>query len=234
MIALSTTIIFFTNRNNQEIPEEEIDIDQLELEFNEGFNNQENEYVKIIYDVQEEKAGKYKIKAKIPYIDTTSENGNNINKEINQIFVNKLLQIYNESETYTTLTIDYATETSNNILSLAIKCVLKEKNKAQRTIIKTYNYNIENDKVVGIMELIPEEKSEETQTQIQDKIKKEIKREEAISLQGYNAYNRELESEIYILENATEFYLKNNILYIIYCYGNSNYTSEIDLIITKI
>lgn len=47
-------------------------------------------------------------------------------------------------------------------------------------------------------------------------------------------YRRDENSEIYILENATEFYVKDNILYIIYSYGNNNYTSKTDLIITTI
>ena len=65
-------------------------------------------------------------------------------------------------------------------------------------------------------------------------VKKEIKKENTIADQGYNVYRRDANSEIYRLENATEFYIKNNIMYIIYCYGNNSYTSEVDLIITKV
>ena len=47
-------------------------------------------------------------------------------------------------------------------------------------------------------------------------------------------YRRNPESSIYILENATEFFVKDGIVYIIYSYGNSSFTSEMDLIIDKI
>ena len=37
---------------------------------------------------------------------------------------------------------------------------------------------------------------------------------------------------MYNVENTTEFFLgKDNFLYLIYAYGNDNYTSELDLVI---
>lgn len=214
--------------------EESIDIEQLEVDFNELFNNDEFEYVGTLYQIEDEKSGKYKIEANIPYLHIETEIDNKINKEINDIFANKLLQIVNESTDYTILKIDYATNISKNIISLAIRCVLKEGNNAQRTIIKTYNYDIENKKEVDIIEVIPDEKKQDIQNQIDEEIEKQIKKEETIAQQGYSIYRRDRESNIYKLENAKEFYIKDNIVYIIYSYGNNNYTSEMDLIINKI
>lgn len=236
VVLVVAIVLFLSFKNEPQVIEEveSIDVEELKSNFNELFNNVENEYVGTLYDIEEEKTGKYKIKAYIPYFNIGNEIDNNINKEINDIFVNKLLQIINESEIYTIFNMDYSVNINDNVISLAIRCVYKEGNNAQRTIIKTYNYDIENQKEVNIMELIPESKVEDIQNQINKEIEKQIKREEAIAQQGYNIYRRDKESDIYILQNATEFYIQDDILYIIYCYGNSNYTSEMDLIINKI
>ena len=77
-------------------------------------------------------------------------------------------------------------------------------------------------------------KREEIQQQINKKIQVAIKKENTIIEQGYKVYRRNPESSIYILENATEFFVKDGIVYIIYSYGNSSFTSEMDLIIDKI
>ena len=227
-------ILTLTKKPEQDKEEEKIDVEQLEIDFDSLFDNEENEYIGTLYHIEEEKSGEYKIGADIPYIRIQKEIDDKINKEINDVFANKLLQIINESESYTRVNIDYTASINQNIVSLAIRCVLKEGNNAQRTIIKTYNYDITNQKEIDIMEIIPQDKTEEIQNQINQEIEKQIKKEETIIKQGYNAYRRDRSSDIYILENATEFYIRNNILYIIYSYGNNNYTSEIDLIINKI
>ena len=48
---------------------------------------------------------------------------------------------------------------------------------------------------------------------------------------GYNIYDRNISSDIYKIENTTEFYLTENELYLIYAYGNNSQTSERDLVI---
>jgi len=60
------------------------------------------------------------------------------------------------------------------------------------------------------------------------------KAEQSIN-KGYNAYIRDAESSIYKIKNATEFFIgEDNILYIIYAYGNQEYTEQMDLIIYKL
>lgn len=233
VFAVIITLLATNKNKNATEQEKEINIEQLESNFNTMFNNEENEYVSKMYYIKE-KSTKYEIEASIPYIQNPDSIANEINTEINNIFINKLLQVYNQSQSYTIIKMDYATTVNGNIVSLMIKFAIKEDQNAQRTIIKTYNYNIEENKMVAITDLIPEEEKENVQTQIREKIQSKIKREEAIVAQGYSVYRRNANSEIYILENATEFYIDNNILYIIYSYGNSSYTGETDIIITKI
>lgn len=222
-----------TNRNKMS-EEEPIDKEQLEIEFNDLFTNEENQYVSTLYKIQEEKSGKYKIDAYIPRIHLDNKIDNEVNNEINSSFVNKILQVYNDSKIYTILKINYATSIQDNRLSVIIKCSLKEGSNAQRTIIKTYNYDIESKEKIKIVNLIQEQKKADLQEEINQKIQLKLKKEATLAEQGYNVYRRDVESDIYKTENANEFYIKDKILYIIYCYGNNSFTSEVDLIVTKI
>lgn len=222
-----------TNRNKMS-EEEPIDKEQLEIEFNDLFTNEENQYVSTLYKIQEEKSGKYKIDAYIPRIHLDNKIDNEVNNEINSSFVNKILQVYNDSKIYTILKINYATSIQDNRLSVIIKCSLKEGSNAQRTIIKTYNYDIESKEKIKIVNLIKEQKKADLQEEINQKIQLKLKKEATLAEQGYNVYRRDVESDIYKIENANEFYIKDKILYIIYCYGNNSFTSEVDLIVTKI
>ncbi len=237
-IAILSIIIIYnsgkrTNRDKMS-EEEPIDKEQLEIEFNDLFTNEENQYVSTLYKIQEEKSGKYKIDAYIPRIHLDNKIDNEVNNEINSSFVNKILQVYNDSKIYTILKINYATSIQDNRLSVIIKCSLKEGSNAQRTIIKTYNYDIESKEKIKIVDLIQEQKKADLQEEINQKIQLKLKKEATLAEQGYNVYRRDVESDIYKIENANEFYIKDKILYIIYCYGNNSFTSEVDLIVTKI
>lgn len=233
ILLIGIIAIILINKQNIKT-EEPIDVEKLEEQFAELYNNNENEYISTLYRIEESKTGKYKIEANIPYVNSSIDIDGKINKEIHNLFAKKLLDIYNNSEKYSLLTIDYTSSVSNNILSIAIKCLLKEGNNAQRTIIKTYNLDIENQKEISLVDVLSTNKQQEIQEQINQKIITEIKREQVIEEQGYNVYKRNPNDSIYLLENAAEFYINNNILYIIYSYGNKNYTSTVDLIITKI
>lgn len=237
-IAILSIIIIYnsgkrTNRDKMS-EEEPIDKEQLEIEFNDLFTNEENQYVSTLYKIQEEKSGKNKIDAYIPRIHLDNKIDNEVNNEINSSFVNKILQVYNDSKIYTILKINYATSIQDNRLSVIIKCSLKEGSNAQRTIIKTYNYDIESKEKIKIADLIQEQKKADLQEEINQKIQLKLKKEATLAEQGYNVYRRDVDSDIYKIENANEFYIKDKILYIIYCYGNNSFTSEVDLIVTKI
>ncbi len=238
-IILVIMIFFHFKNKDKVIIEESINEAELEMQFDEKFNNPENEYVSTLYHVETSETGKYKINADIPYTKISDKVDGEINKQIHNIFAKKLLDVYNTSNSYTILTIDYAFSINNNIASLVVRCILKESSNPQRTIIKTYNYDIETNQEVQLLDIIPEEKKETIQSKIYETIESEIRKENTIieqgyAQQGYNVYRRNKESDIYLLENATEFYLEDDILYIIYSYGNNNYTNEMDLIINKI
>ena len=60
---------------------------------------------------------------------------------------------------------------------------------------------------------------------------KEEKKVKDLKQLGYNIYDRDISSDIYNIENTTEFYLTGSELYLIYAYGNDSQTSEKDLVI---
>ena len=71
-----------------------------------------------------------------------------------------------------------------------------------------------------------------------NKIKNEINnsQEQNIKLAelGYNVTVRDTNKDEFKIENATEYFLgKNGYLYVIYAYGNDDFTSELDVVIFK-
>ena len=91
----------------------------------------------------------------------------------------------------------YVVYINDNIMSLVIKCTLKEGTNPQRTIIQTYNYNLDEDKLVSIDELIQKRNldKEQMQKQITDEITKVSEQNTSIINQGYNVYKRNTHEE---------------------------------------
>lgn len=133
----------------------------------------------------------------------------------------------------TIYTVEYMATVQRGILSLVIKSNLKQGNEPQRVIVQTYNYDLRNNKEINLKEILAIRKLEETK--VKEAINKEIKfqHDKAVDLKelGLTIYDRDPSSDIYELENSTEFYVTGDTLYIIYAYGNANLTSETDLII---
>ena len=236
-----------TSRSEMKAKEEKVSKDYAELEntFDEIFTNNINKeegakkdfnYDEIIYCGYniESAEGNYDIRAKIPLFKIENEVTKKINQEIYDTFAKTIIDIVKNSNSHTTFNLDYVAYANNNILSLAIRCTYKNGSNPQRKIIKTYNYNIESNKLVDINELIKYKNlnKEEMQTKITEKIKKENAEVEAFAQQGYNVFVRNENDDIYKVENTPDFFIgKDNHLYLVYAYGNNNYTSEVDLLI---
>ena len=73
---------------------------------------------------------------------------------------------------------------------------------------------------------------EQVEMKVLEKIKEENAEVKAFAEQGYNVFVRNESDDIYKIENTPNFFLgKDNYLYLVYAYGNNNYTSEVDLVI---
>ena len=71
----------------------------------------------------------------------------------------------------------------------------------------------------------------EVQNKINTDIQKEQKKTEDLIKLGYNVFSRDTKSDIYKIENITEYFVYNNNIYIIFAYGNDKMTSEKDIVI---
>ena len=199
-------------------------------------NDNTQEIVYTAFNIEEETEN-YEINMKIPVINIRTELANTLNQITQANFVNKANEIIQGKNTgvRTIYTIDYAAYVNSNILSLVIRSTLKEGDSAQRVIVQTYNYNLNTNEQASLVDLIT------IKMLNRDEVNNEIMRvvteanEEAQSLQnmGYNEiFVRDLTSNIYSVDNAGTYFLgPNQNLYIVYAYGNNQFTSEMDIVL---
>ena len=126
-----------------------------------------DEIIGTKYDINEKKETKYSIVAKIPLFKKETETTKKVNQEIFNTFGGKIVDIITNNKAYTIYNMGYVVYINDNIMSLVIKCTLKEGTNPQRTIIQTYNYNLDEDKLVSIDELIQKRNLDKEQMQKQ-------------------------------------------------------------------
>lgn len=177
----------------------------------------------------------YTLDIRIPYFNINSNVARELNNEIRDTFDAKSQSIINSNDENNVIyNVKYKAYEYNNILSLVVLSELKEGNNNQRIIIQTYNYNLKENKIVTIDEILEQKQIDSSYAN--DKIKDEIDKsqEQNIKLSdlGYNTNIRDSDADMYKIENANEFFIGDNgKLYIVYAYGNSEYTSEMDIVI---
>lgn len=232
---------------------EEIDI--LKSNFNNLFNdsiviNSENVRVDRIepakdlvyagYSLVNEDENYYSVNAQIPILNINSDKAKEINAEIKTEFYDKANNIMRRNEGNTIYTVTYASFVNEDILSIVIKSSLKEQGKSEKVTIKTYCYSIPENKLLTLNNLlessdllaVKEITLEDIQNTINDDVKKAYNNAKIIAADYGNLYERDLSSDIYIVENATTFFLtQDGYVYIVYAYGNNDYTNEMDIII---
>lgn len=192
------------------------------------------------YTLNEIYEGKYEIQANIPMINIRHDKTIAMDRELLAIFYDKMGSIIENSKKEgtpkTIYTVDYTAYLNENILSLVIKANLKEGEKAQRTIIKTYTYNISTNEQINLSDLLEIKKinTNDVETQIKQTVEQAKKEADNLETMGYQVYKRDLKSDIYKAENVDNYFLgPNGSIYIIYAYGNTNFTTECDIIFIK-
>ena len=178
---------------------------------------------------KEEKNEKYEINVNLPYINIKNKTVQNFNNEIENTFKGKTEDILNNPDKNAIYTVKYKAYVENKILSVIIYSDLKQDTSAQRDIIQTFNYNLEENKELTLEDTLKiyELDKKDTQKIINDDIQAEQKKSEDLIQLGYNVFSRDLNSEIYKIENIKEYF---NI-YIIFAYGNTNLTTQMDIVI---
>lgn len=235
--------LFGINKLTKRTEQEET---ELKANFENIFNNQIEEKEnyetkkidknqKIVYTSyqKKEKNNGYELNVNIPYINIKNSTVQNFNKEIKDTFEKKSEEILQTTDKNIIFTVKYTANIENDILSLIIYSDLKQELSAQRTIIQTFNFNLENNKELTLDETL--DIYDINENEVQNKINKDIqgeqkKSEDLIEL-GYNVFSRDVNSEIYKVENIKEYFIYNNNIYIIFAYGNDQMTSEMDLVI---
>ncbi len=197
---------------------------------------EEGDIVILAFNKQEQKE-KYIMDVNIPYFNIKTENALNLNQKIKNVFKDKSESVATStSDANIIYNVKYKAYLNKNILSLVILSELKEGDNNQRIIVMTYNYNLENDSEVAINDIIIDKNIDTRQAN--EYIKNTVDNSQGENLKlrelGYPIDVRDSSSEEYKIENAKHFFLgTKGYLYVIYPYGNRDYTSEMDLVIFR-
>lgn len=219
---------------------ENIFLNNINYQNNNISNNNKKDYNKDLiytsYEITEQVPNKYSINAKIPAINLNYSNITSINNDIDSTFKNKISDIIagsknSENQLYD---VEYMGYVNSNILSLVIKATLKSGNNAQRVMVKTYNYNLTSNEELKLEQVLALKGVSKTfaKKKINETITKANVSSQSLKDLGYSVFIRDLNSNIYNIENTSTFFIgENGVLYVLYPYGNSNLTSEIDIIV---
>ena len=241
-----TDVLMIGNIGSEKTAEE---IALLKTKFNELFENKlynENENIQVDkkdysmnivytnYNLVNEDENYYSVNVQIPMINIDSQTINEINSKIKTEFYDKAYNIMRKTEGNTVYTVSWVGYINGDILSLAIKSSLKEDGKAERVGVRTYNYDLKGDKEVSLVDLInlKEMQVNSVQSTINSDIKQAYTNAKIIAAEYGTLYERDLSSDIYKVENAENFFLtQDGNVYVVYAYGNIDYTNEMDIII---
>lgn len=186
------------------------------------------------YDIQKQE-GNYELDVHLPVINIKDSVATDFNKMTQSIFANKASDILNNKYTEKVIySVDYISYVNDNILSLVIKSTLKQGNNPQRVIVQAYNYNLETGEKVQLVDVLAKRNiiQSDCQNKIHEIVTKAQEEAQVLVQSGYTVYNRNLSDSMYQISNISTFFLgKNEELYIIFAYGNQNFTSEMDVVL---
>ena len=191
------------------------------------------ELVYTFYSDNQTVEGKYNMNINIPVINIQSDVVTGFNNLTQSIFVDKINSVMAGTSVYTIYNLDYTAYVNNNLLSVAIKATIKEGDNPQRVIVQTYNYDLQTDSAVTLKEILEDRDIDETvvENRIKTVVQNASNDANKMAESGYTVYQRNVNDEMYQIDNITNFIEgPNGELYIIFAYGNNNYTSEMDII----
>ena len=192
----------------------------------------------IIYALDKtESTDAYEIDIHVPVVNIKSDVASSFNKVTQAVFANKANEVLKKTDvtTKTLYNIDYVAYVNEDILSVVIKSTLKEGQSAQRVIVQTYNYNLSTGAEVKLNELVTKKalNKYEVNSKIKSVVQEADNESKLVASAGYNeVFSRDLNSSMYTVDNSGTFFLGDSQkLYIIYAYGNQNFTSEMDIVL---
>lgn len=210
---------------------------QNQLENNNSYEvkkiDENKDIVYTNYENTDKSANNYEMNVNLPYINIKNEEVNKFNKEIKNTFEGKAEEVSQNTDENILYTVKYKASIKENILSLIIYSDLKQSSSAQRVIVQTFNYDLSQNKTLTFEDAINEFKlkKNEVQTKINTDIQNEENKSEELIKLGYNVFSRDTKSDIYKVENISEYFIYNNNIYVIFAYGNDKMTNEKDIVI---
>ena len=197
-------------------------------------SREDEEIVYIGYQLKETEINDYDLDVNIPYINIVNETTEKYNEQIKEIFEQKARSIINTQGNNVIYTVNYSAYVTNNILSLVVRSTLREGNNPQRDIVQTYNYDLTNEQEYTMDQFLDAKgiTKQEANRRIKQEIEAVQQQVEQLKQLGYNVYSRDINDEMYSINNVTEYFIgEDNALYIIFAYGNENNTNEMDIVI---
>lgn len=196
--------------------------------------NGERDVVYTAYNLMNEDETYYSVDVSIPEINIDSSVIKKINSEIKTEYYNKANSIMRQTNENTIYKVSYVAYLNSDILSVVIRASLKEQGKSEKVSLKTYTYSISREEMVTLEDLILSKKTtlQAVQSNINQEIKVAYENAQIIANEYGVLYERDLNSDMYRVENASEYFLTNEgYVYIVYPYGNNSYTNEMDVVI---
>lgn len=211
--------------NSLKVNSEKISVEKLHTE---------KDVVYTGYSLVNEDETFYSVDAQIPIVNIDTEVAAKMNSEIRNEYYNKANSVMRQTEGNTVYKVSYAAYVNSDVLSVVIKASLKEEGKSEKVTIKTYTYSMASDKMLTLENLI--EGKQTTKEIVQENINSEIKtayqNAQIIAAEYGMLYERDLSSQMYKVENADCYFLTDDgYVYVIYAYGNNDYTNEMDIVI---
>lgn len=198
--------------------------------------SEDKEIIYTAFDMSKDEEA-YELNIKVPVVNINNEVANSFNAITQAIFVTRANEVLAKTDTTskTIYSIDYVGYVNGDILSLIIKSTLKEGTNAQRVMVQTYNYDLVTGQSVSLNDMITRKalNKEEVNQKIKTVVQEADNEAKTIQNMGYEtSFSRDLNSTMYTVDNSSTFFLgENNQLYVIYAYGNQNFTSEMDIVL---
>lgn len=238
-----TNKVFHTNKLQIASEEEQL---KLRTDFENMFTNkiegkienvekkdESKDIIFTVYENEDNISENYTLNVHIPNFNIKDENIEELNNKISTEYKQKVNQILNNKGNQIIYSVEYSAYIENEIIFLIIRSNLKESNNAQKQMVYTYNYDLKNKKEITLENIIEKLKynKNDVQKAIQNYIEEQEKNSKSLKNLGYGIYVRNSKDEMYKIKNTKNFFVKNNKIYIIYPYGNTSATSEMDIVI---
>ena len=251
VIAIITAVVIqIVKENSNKNTIDDNKLQEYKAKFNSVFQNKINylennnykitkvdnskEIVYVGYEEKKSKVSDYNLNVCIPYINIDNEVIRKYNNEIKDVFEQTAKDVLNSRNQNIVYRVTYSAYVTNNILSLVIRSTLKQGENPQRDMVQTYNYDLTNKKECTFEDMLNLKKisRQQANSTILSEIKKVEKQVNERAELGYSVYKRNSSDSMYNVDNITEFFLgEDDVLYVIFAYGNQNQTNEMDIVV---